>query len=158
MSHELHSSSFYIYKEDYICVRLRLEIECVCNEHWCAGRMLHLPMLCLTNSYKPSRQFNGTREVTHLVNRVAEVVQNVCLGNHSFLAIVQLFQGLLQPQHGMVIVCIVVSRLSHVEAVIHGQYSIGVHTWWEPLSKTKWLNKMYLRHTIFFNVHHLLSY
>lgn len=146
MSHELHSSSFYIYKEDYICVRLRL---CVCNERWCAGRMLHLPMLCLTNSYKPSRQFNGSREVTHLVNRVAEVVQNVCLGNHSFLAIVQLFQGLLQPQHGMVIVCIVVSRLSHVEAVIHGQYSIGVHTWWEPLSKTKWLNKMYLRHTIF---------
>lgn len=82
----------------------------------------------LTNNHQAACQLNGSRQVSHLVHGVAEVVQNVHFGNYSFLPIIQLLQGLLHPQHSVIVVCIVVSRLPHVEAVIHCQYGVGVHT------------------------------
>lgn len=85
--------------------------------------------LQLTDGHESPRQLDGPRQIPHLVNGVAEVVQNVCFGHHSFLSVVQLLQGLLKPQDCMVVVCIVVGRLPHVEAVVHCQHGVGVNTY-----------------------------
>lgn len=96
----------------------------------------------LTDGHEPACELDGARQVSHLVNRVAEVVQDVHLGNRGFLSGIQLLQGLLHPQHGVVVVGVVVRRLTHVVAVVHRQQGVGVETWRRAsLTLKHWLHR-----------------
>lgn len=87
----------------------------------------NLAMPLPTNNQQAACELDSSGEVSHLVDGVAEVVQNIHFGDPGFLPSVQLLQGLLHPQHSVVIVGLVIRRLPHVKAVIHCQQSTGVH-------------------------------
>lgn len=82
----------------------------------------------ITNRHQASSEFNGSRNISHLIDRVTQVVQDFWLRSFGVLTSIHLSQGLLHPQYCMVIVIIIVRCPSHVKAVIHSQKSIEAHT------------------------------
>lgn len=113
----------------------------------CVVTLQHTELCCrpphehspYTYGHQAACQLDGARDVTHLVDRVAQVVEGVSLGGHRLLAGVQLLQSMLHPKHSMVVVGVVIGRLAHVEAVVHCQDDVGVESWkevWVSIQKT----------------------
>lgn len=77
---------------------------------------------------KVSGEFDGSRNISHLIDGVTQVIQDVRLGGFGILTSFHLSEGLLHPQHCVVEVILIVCCLSHVKAVIYSQKSVVTHT------------------------------
>ncbi len=76
-----------------------------------------------TDGHQASGEFDGSWQVTHLIDWVTKIIQNIGFGRLGVFSRVHLFERLLHPQHWVIKVVLIVGQLAHVEAVIHGQLS-----------------------------------
>ncbi len=77
-----------------------------------------------TDGHQASGEFDGSWQVTHLIDWVTKIIQNISFGRLGVFSGVHLSERLLHPQHWMIIVILIVGQFPHVKAVVHCQLSL----------------------------------